>query len=453
MEGAIPRGGCRQRAKRASREPPSSALAAWLVQTWAWGALSPQQVQQIAALASEDVRRAKEGGPDFEYADLQTLGGLGSHGLYPNNMNAELMRKVPKPDLPAPYVSSMPLRAPGGFKMWEQTFLWPHELFASLYTNYREHWSTAVCAGASTLQQFWAATRGSPQLDGHPLLAREGFERKCIPIALHGDGVPVAGVGKTWSQSLEIMSWSSLLGRGNTLETQFYVWSVFKDIINKEDGEGDTFTKFWQKLTWSLTWLWRGQWPTEDEEGRAIENARAGTPLAGGYFAVLWAVKCDLDWVAERLQIGNYRALAAGPCALCPCDSGGTPWSDYRRTAVWISRVYSRATWAAAMPNHIPLLDLPGASCLLYNTDLMHAKHLGTDAYFNGSVLWLLAYEILPNSPAANLEDVMRLVHEWYKANPNTRTTFGRITPSMVVNQEAPFRIRARGIIDTPYAC
>jgi hypothetical protein len=105
------------------------------------------------------------------------------------------------------------------------------------------------------------------------------------------------------------------------------------------------------------------------------------------------------------------------------------------------------------MPNHIPLLDLPGASCLLYNTDLMPAKHLGTDAYFNGSVLWLLAYEILPNSPAANLEDVMRLVHEWYKANPNTRTTFGRITPSMVVNQEAPFRIRARGIIDTPYAC
>ena len=35
---------------------------------------------------------------------------------------------------------------------------------------------------------------------------------------------------------------------------------------------------------------------------------------------------------------------------------------------------------------------------------LLHVKHFGTDAYFFGSVLWLLCYELLPNNAATNLK-------------------------------------------------
>ena len=49
------------------------------------------------------------------------------------------------------------------------------------------------------------------QLEAVP--ARPDMREKCIPLAIHGDGTPVTGVGKAWSKQYDVWSWCSLLGQ------------------------------------------------------------------------------------------------------------------------------------------------------------------------------------------------------------------------------------------------
>ena len=50
---------------------------------------------------------------------------------------------------------------------------------------------------------------------------------------------------------------------------------------------------------------------------------------------------------------------------------------------------------------------------------MMHVKYLGTDMYFNASVLWLLCFKVLPGDCHANLEIVWQAVLQWYDSNPS----------------------------------
>ena len=74
------------------------------------------------------------------------------------------------------------------------------------------------------------------------------------------------------------------------------------------------------------------------------------------------------------------------------------PHTDFRRDhAAWLRHIYTKADWLASeFRTHVFFSWLPGVTILTVLPDLMHAKHLGTDAYFNGSVLVLLVYAILP---------------------------------------------------------
>ena len=47
--------------------------------------------------------------------------------------------------------------------------------------------------------------------------------------------------------------------------------------------------------------------------------------------------------------------------------------------------------------------------------DWMHNKHLGTDMYFYGSVLWLLVYVVLLDTPQQNLDALMIEVKRIYR--------------------------------------
>ena len=69
--------------------------------------------------------------------------------------------------------------------------------------------------------------------------------------------------------------------------------------------------------------------------------------------------------------------------------------------------------------------------------DLMHVKHLGTDQYFNGSVLWLLVYRILPGTAAENLQRVMLRAKDFWKRN-DISEHYGNVKLSMFHNPEKP---------------
>ena len=183
----------------------------------------------------------------------------------------------------------------------EQDLFLPHVLFSGLYNQYPNAWRDRMCPSTEKLQEFWAEMRDSPQLQGHPILAVPNYQSRAIPLALHGDGVPVTGVGKVWGESLDVFSWCSLLGRGLTIEFTCYIYSIFQKLICNATLY-NTKARFWRILVWSLQALQSGLWPEYTWDGRP--DPRGGTPLAGvlgsPFIGVLWVLRGDFGLLLQR---------------------------------------------------------------------------------------------------------------------------------------------------------
>lgn len=404
----------------------NSLLAAFLVEQFAWGHFSPQLIQKIAALACADFDRAREQ-EESSLDDLRNLAQLGSRGAFPNNVHRDLMARMSaQVHLPEPFAINMPFKAPLGDRL--QSVLLPHEMFASLYHDYPEAWKTYIVPDIATLSMFWAAARHHPQLASHPLLQRNQYEKLAVPLGIHGDGVPVIGIGKGWTRMMTMFSWSSLLAKGPTKEICYYIWSVFDRLCCKADGSGtmSTMDTFFTVLRWSLYWLWRGQWPDRDWTGQMYDpDSSAGSKalsfLADGHFGLLWAIMGDLDYLASILGLPRFSA-STGPCALCRCTGiGPNTWTDSRPTAPWIEECWTSRDWLLwEGRSRNPLFTLPGVTALTVALDYMHSKYLGMDQYMFGSTLWVLCFMVMTGTPEENLDWCWAFTKRYYKEHGTT---------------------------------
>ena len=238
----------------------------------------------------------------------------------------------------------------------------------------------------------------------HPVRLRPDHKSMCIPIGIHGDGVQVVGVGRTWSKGVEAFSWTSLLALGATVMINFVIWVCFSKCMCTSDDK-HTMRRFWSELKWSLSWLEKGVWPTTDSSGKLIRSKNAGTPLAGGYYAVVWLLKGDLDYFSKTF---NLEAPASGhPCVRCPCNTTTIPWTDiHPDTSAWIPLTWKHTDWMPAHPDAPCIFELEGLTIDAVSPDWMHCKHLGADQYLFGSVLMLLCFHILPNRPEQNMGQI-----------------------------------------------
>eukprot|EP00959_Pyramimonas_sp_CCMP1952_P000760 14967-Pyramimonas_sp.AAC.1 len=120
--------------------------------------------------------------------------------------------------------------------------LLPHEMFAALFHAHPEHWKKTACSSPDKLEQLWADVSDHPALDGNPVKDSPAWERRTAPISIHGDGVPIKGVGKSWSESMNICSWCSMIaGHGSTLEYNFFIHSIFNILFRIQ-----TCARLWQ---------------------------------------------------------------------------------------------------------------------------------------------------------------------------------------------------------------
>ena len=162
------------------------------------------------------------------------------------------------------------------------------------------------------------------------------MESKCIPIGFHGDEAPIAGKGKCWCKSMLTFEWCSLVGFGSTCEKMLWVWGTFEKIMVAE-----TLPAFFRVLAWSFFWLQQGRWPTQDWQGNpyplsTVEGQRAGKLLANGFYATIWAVMGDLDYLSKTLQLP--RSTSHHPCTLCKCTlNGPLTWKQDDDLAEWIT--------------------------------------------------------------------------------------------------------------------
>jgi len=160
----------------------------------------------------------------------------------------------------------------------------------------------------------------------------------------------------------------------------------------------------------------------------SVEANRAGSFLADGFKAVLWALTGDLDYFHAMLGTPNYSA-AGGPCMHCRCTlTGSNTWTDFRDEALWRTSRWQGETWRAwEGRTQCVLLTLPGASCWTIAYDWVHVKYLGVDQYIFGSVLSVLVSMVMPNDENTNLENCLAFLKDYFKRH-STPTPFRYLT-------------------------
>ena len=146
--------------------------------------------------------------------------------------------------------------------------LLPHELFSVIYHSYKAVWSKTVAPSVDTVKKFWHAVRLHPQMQDHPMKAKPSWNERTVPIAVHGDGVPIVGVGKAWSRMMTHYSWYSLIGQGKTSSMLMWIWA-FYDRLKVGDVTHGTLHEFYKILHWSFLCLAEGKWPSHDPYGKA----------------------------------------------------------------------------------------------------------------------------------------------------------------------------------------
>ena len=413
-------GGYRQKARWAEqqrekdKEQEQSHLAQLLVTNWCWKELSTPLVQQIAHSACLDGAKS---------ADLQKLADLGSKGLYPGNMYQEMIRllKEMKVNNAMSKIKVWMKKQPYSMVHAEHSCLWPHALFSTLYHDYPDKFKECLCGGDfGNLEKFWTDMNNHPGYLMHPLRDREHHQTRAIPLAIHADGIPVQGLGKSWSKSVDAYSWGSCLAKGSTMASLFLIYLIYWKHLLQNVGK-NAFEQFSHMLHWSMYWLFLGVHPKRDPSGKAYseypdghpDKEKAGTPLAGGFFGVLWLLLGDLEEMAKAWLLNHSASVC--PCALCRCNKSTIPWTDGRDGALWRHTIWNPVSWLAAHPNRHILFTLPGVTALCFIPDILHVLHLGCYQYIFGSVLMFLTHHVMEGTPENNLRQVWNLIHSFQK--------------------------------------
>ena len=213
-------GGCRQRAWKAGHlaeesgqgsrllgkiKRASSVLAVSLIRAFVWGDKTGIDVKRTASWAVAD---------GLDHPEVILLSKLGD-----DHAHGELMDLL----APSPYASCC-LNFDVCFKRTNkldvqthsQTMMLPHRLFSQMYHHQHDQFIERFCGGStSRIPEFWDAMADSPQFETNDdLKARHNFRRKCIPLSMHGDGLSIVGVKKTWQKCADVFSYSPLLGKG-----------------------------------------------------------------------------------------------------------------------------------------------------------------------------------------------------------------------------------------------
>lgn len=260
-------GGQRQRLDELRRqeetETESSHLAEHLLLKWSWGEMSAQDIQVIADLAVEDCERKRD------LTKLKQLGEAGSHGRYANKVYQAVYKVAAQGiRIPTPSLVKIPFKSPWGMML--QAVMLPHILFASIYSGYKNTWKKCICPSLEALEQFWTimVETGNPNIT--PAMTRKkDWKRRLIPLALHGDGVPVTGLGKSWVKTVTNFAFYSLLTLStSTCDSLFFVYAMVDRMRVDAKNLTGTAHYVFVLLRWSFQALFAGVWPSADHLGQ-----------------------------------------------------------------------------------------------------------------------------------------------------------------------------------------
>jgi len=253
--------GVQQRVGAASeKKTHESLLADFLLTQMAWGIFSTAQVQTVSHIALQDMEQA--GLERGSLPELESLAKAGTYGKHGNNVHRDIMRTVKENATFTPSEFTLPFKQYGD---QSQLINLPHEHFAHLFKTYPESFKTQVLPDTCDLHEFWKELEGFPALEGVDFRGSPG---NLIPFAMHGDEVPITGVGKVWAKCALTFQYFSVVASTAGLATKslmFWIWAVFEKMC--EPGEEGTIETFMRIMVWSWAALYEGKWPTHDWRG------------------------------------------------------------------------------------------------------------------------------------------------------------------------------------------
>ena len=404
-----------------------SALQVLLMTYLAQGILSATQVHSLAQASKKDLDLAAAG---HAFPKLEKLAGI----KHARNLNASIYTELAKDtNLPRPQNFDIPMKGTSSM-VASSSILLPHELFHHFFQS-AKGWTASILPDQRMLPQFWNIFRGHPCMQGHPLLERNDFMEKCIPLSLHGDETPITGVGKIWRRKALILSWSSLLaiaGGHSTEDCSIYCHGLFeKFILPDTPASMGTMQTLWLILKWSFQSIWEGKWPSKNPFGvryppSSPEGKRAGMPLANGFFGCLVQLCGDLEYYASYLSIPRWSQHSR-PCSQCRCTyQGPMTWLDCRQNTQWQFSHLTPLDWRSHFDPPCFLFQLPGMSALSISMDYMHCMFLGWLQYLYGSIISILVFDCIGGTDyLQNLLWVGDYIKSFQKAN-NVKHRYNR---------------------------
>jgi hypothetical protein len=457
----------RARAFTKEAEPPGGGdpgLANAHLLEWGYGKRSADKVQKEAELATKAGAR---GGCLAELAKL----GNGNSCNVARDMG-EFVRNMLAFGVIPIYIAMIPLfvfKSDHDDKPQPESspcgFILPHMWFWYLYKYYPQVFFkrfigvTTESQAAQRLSSFWKSVHpGDPRRSS--LFTKANFLTRCVPIGLHGDGVPC-----TKRDTLDVCSVFGLLGLGSTIDIVFYVWSFFKK-CEVDEMTCVEFTEWLAGLThevgyevviWSLLALETGIHPTHDHRGEIFTSepwaSMAGTLIAGGFCAMLWQFRADAEYHYNHIQLPGHWSSST-PCHMCRCSTvkGSLEYHLYfGPDSTWPGTVFLNMAdffaFCAEKGKRIhPLLKprVPGENNLgghvfLFLRDTLHVLDLGTSQHLAGSCLWLLVFGtyLYVNDPLRAMRDIMHEINVQY-SREQTKTRFSNIVIDMFANADQP---------------
>jgi hypothetical protein len=238
-----------------------SSLNNILMALFSSGVLSGAMVSNIASAGYQDTELARQG---CHFPSLKQTAAV----QHARNMAGSITTRM---EAASNLPQGMPAKMP--YKNGPETtsILLPHELFSYMH-SVPAVWERCVMSSFRMLGKFWSVFQDHPCMVGHPCRGEDNWKDLCIPLALHGDEVPIVGVGKIWCASALQFSWCSLLAvcSGATLaECFFYIWGVFERFVTDSTSTGlGTMDTFWTIMLWSFRILATGIWPYHDWQNK-----------------------------------------------------------------------------------------------------------------------------------------------------------------------------------------
>ena len=218
---------------------------------------------------------------------------------------------------------------------------------------------------------------------------------------------------------------------GSTLKIKFLMCAMFENNkISGVPGLEDSTITIWRNSCWSLRALYEGRFPENDWKHQQWDQYSSEASVAGyhlcseekEFLGVVWSIKGDLDWFFKGLGLKSYNDT--GPCEYCHCDTHlhKSMWpTDFGVNADWKNQMWTASEWRNSKTQlHVIFKEFAFLSQHNLEADELHILHLGVSQYFLGSVLWLLVYVCLNDSPNANFAKVWSMILEEYQKYPGS---------------------------------